>query len=410
MSRTVICQNVVLGLMLVLLPWPAVSQGRKRGGTGSTARSNPSPPPVVPGPSRQGSPRQPQGPSFVVVFGEVVQEDGSPLPSGVVIERTCNNHTTKEAYVDSAGHFQFQVGGPNRVSDLMPDASDDNFGGPVPGRTRRTDQPSLVPGSTQSLGLMGCELRARLAGYQSSRLDLNGNSSLGPVNAGTIWLVPLSKVQGTLVSATDMAAPKPARKAFEGAQNAFKKNKLDDVEKNLNKAIELYPNYAAAWSGLGQLYQVTKRNEDARRAYSSAIAADSRYVGPYIQLAHLAGLEHKWQEVADLTDRALALDPVDFPEGYFYNSIAHYQLKNLDAAERSARKAQRLDSLHLLPQVHLVLANILQQKHDIAGTIEQLHMFVNFAPPSDSVQEARSRLQKLEMFSQDLANKQPEQK
>ena len=191
MSRDFICLKIALGLFLALMPSPAAAQAGRKGSAGrDTGRSNPPPPPVTTGP-KQGSPRQPQSPSFVVIFGEVVQEDGSPLPSGVVIERTCNGHTTKESYVDSNGHFQFQVGGPNRVSDLLPDASDDNFGGPVPGRTRRTDQPSLVPGSTQSLGLMGCELRARLTGYQSTRIDLNG-TSMGPINAGTIWLVPIS--------------------------------------------------------------------------------------------------------------------------------------------------------------------------------------------------------------------------
>ncbi len=406
MSLTAICRQVALGLSLTLVAWPAAAQTGKKGASGATGHSNPTPPPVTPGP-RQGVPRQPQGPSFVVVYGDVVQEDGSPLPPGAAIERTCGNRITKEAYVDTNGHFQFQIGGLNNFSDVLPDASDDTYG---TGRMRRTDQASPVPNSMQPVGLMGCELRARVAGYQSSRVNLTGVSGMGPINAGTILLVPQSRVQGTLVSVTDMAAPKPARKAFERAQNALKKQKLEDAEVNLNKAVELYPNYAAAWSGLGRIYEMGRRNDDARKAFSRAIAADSKYVNPYIQLALLDGLQNKWQEVADLTDRAIALDPVDFPEGYLYNSVAYYQLKNLDAAERSARKAERLDSLHRLPQIHLVLADILQEKHDINGAIEQLHNYIDSAPPSDAVQQARSRLQKLETSPRDLADKRSEQK
>ncbi len=62
---------------------------------------------------------------------------------------------------------------------------------------------------------MGCEVRARLAGYRSTPVMFDSGSSVGQIDVGTIVLYPLSKVRGTTVSATDMAAPKPARKAFE---------------------------------------------------------------------------------------------------------------------------------------------------------------------------------------------------
>jgi tetratricopeptide (TPR) repeat protein len=174
------------------------------------------------------------------------------------------------------------------------------------------------------------------------------------------------------------------------------KDKLEVAEKNPQAAVEIYPAYAAAWFTLGRVYQQQQRTEDARLAFTKARDADSSYVLPYVELARLAALEKKWEEVADLTDRALALNPLDIPDGFFLNSLAYYNLKNLDAAERSARKAQRLDSLHRLPLGHLILARILQQKQDFAGEAEQLQYYLKYAPQAANAGQIRARLQELE--------------
>ena len=112
--------------------------------------------------------------------------------------------------------------------------------------------------------------------------------------------------------------------------------------------------------------------------------------------------------MADLTDRALALDPLDFPEVYFLNALAHYNLNNLEVAERSARKEQRLDVRHRIPQVHLILANILTRKHDIAGSTEEMRSYLKFAPTAADADEVRSRLQENEKLLSAPPDKQPE--
>jgi hypothetical protein len=84
------------------------------------------------------------------------------------------------------------------------------------------------------------------------------------------------------------------------------------------------------------------------------------------------------------------------------------RLNEMDAAESSARKTQRLDGQHRFPQVHLILADIFQSKHDIAGTVEQLQSYLKFAPEASNAEKIRSRLQELESSSKNLADKQPE--
>lgn len=219
---------------------------------------------------------------------------------------------------------------------------------------------------------------------------------MGQIDVGTIVLHPIAKVPGTTVSVVSMQAPKDAKKALGRAEKSFKNKRFDEAEKNLKTAITAFPRYATAWLALGQLYQQWHRTEDARNAFSKAVEADINYVNPYIELARLAAVEQKWRDVADITDRALALDPLDFPEGFFLNSLANYSLGNPDAAERSARRAQRLDSLHRFPQAHLILASLLSRRGDVTGEKEQLRLYLKYAPGTPHAARIESRLEELE--------------
>jgi predicted Zn-dependent peptidase len=58
--------------------------------------------------------------------------------------------------------------------------------------------------------------------------------------------------------------------------------------------------------------------------------------------------------------------------------------------------------------VYLLLADSLQQRQDVAGSIEQLRKYLKVAPTADNADHVRSRIQELERSSKALAAKQPE--
>ncbi len=411
MSRGRLVSRFVSGILFLLMALPcALAQSKgspSPGGSPPSKGNNPSNTPSMPAPTTNPVPQRPNFQTLYIT-GKVVQEDGTPLPSGAVIERICGNRVKKEAYVSASGSFGFQIGGPQSTNDVMPDASDDTYGG-FGASGNRISQPRFGAAGTDSTGpmnLMGCELKADLAGYRSSSIILDGFTPMGNLDVGTILLQPIAKVQGTTISVTDMQVPKQAKKEVERATKAVQKKNLEEAENDLKLALTTYPGYATAWYKLGMLYFVQKRNADARDAFTKAIAADSKYVNPYIQLARINGLEQKWQDVAEITDKALALDSLDFPEGYYYNSIAYLFLGKLDIAERSARKAQRLDPLHRFPKTNLLLADILEKRNDVAGSIEQLQGYLKITPPPSDAEDVRLRLQKLEESTHTLAGNQ----
>jgi tetratricopeptide (TPR) repeat protein len=323
-------------------------------------------------------------PEQIIISGIVVQENGAP-PVGAFIELDCRGLVTREATVELGGRFWFQLGESHRLGQQYQDASQDitdPFGRDLGMSPFDMGPPSLGTRREQKLSnnsLAGCMLRASLSGYKSSVIEMGtGHSALNDV--GTIVLFPIEKVRGGTVSDTSLLAPKAAKKAMEKAKVALRKDRLSDSEKYLKSAIALYPKYAEAWFQLGRLYQAQRRIKEARDSFTKAIESDNLYVNPYVWLGRISAAEQNWQDAADLTERALALDPVAFPEAYYLNALANFNLKRLVPAEKSARQAERLDSAHHFPKLHLVVASIFAGRNDIVGSIEELRKYLKYGP------------------------------
>jgi len=339
-------------------------------------------------------------------------DDGTPPPESVAIQRICASNPHTEAYTDSKGHFSFQLG--QRLG-VLPDASEETGPRSMGSGTGNTSS----MGSMGSMGgmqrnssqvLMGCSLRASLAGYRSDNVDLTNHRSLENPDVGTIILHRTGSVQGMTISATSALAPKDAKKAFEKAQNDQKKGKLEDAQKELEKATTIYPKYAAAWYDLGRLQEQLKNDEGAKKSYAQALAADSKYVNPYNQLASIAVREKKWQDVKDTTDRLLSLDPMNFPEAWFYNAVENYQLKNFDAAEKSARSGLKVDTDHVRPQMNQLLGVLLASREDYAGAAESLKNYLQVAPNGPEAETVKKQLAVVEQKLQTGAAAQKEEK
>src|SRR5204863_8182902 len=93
-------------------------------------------------------------------------------------------------------------------------------------------------GSMMGRDLMNCDLRANLPGYRSDVVNLAGHRMFDNPDVGTIILHRLGNVEGNTISATSLAAPKDAKKAYEKGKEALKKKKPADAEKEFQKAVE----------------------------------------------------------------------------------------------------------------------------------------------------------------------------
>jgi tetratricopeptide (TPR) repeat protein len=333
----------------------------------------------------------------IFISGKVMTDDGSPLPNNVAVQKVCSGGVNPRtmAYTDSKGHFSFQWDQPN--AGFM-DASEPGFGG-APGMSGRQSSGGLSSASARQGGRIdNCEVQVSVAGYRSNSIQLFNHTSLDNPEIGTIVLHRMGNVEGTSVSATSFAAPKDAKKAFDKGLQAQLKNKNDEAAREFEKAVELYPKYADAWYNLGKARARQKQNDAAREAFEKALAADNKLVGPYFELGLMAAGEQKWEDAQKYLDRTNHLDPVDFPQSWYLQGVAEYQLGNLEAAEKAAREAQKLDPNHLNPKSSYLLATVLVERRDFSAAVEEYKSYLKLAPNAPDSAQVQARVEELSKF------------
>jgi len=244
--------------------------------------------------------------------------------------------------------------------------------------------------------MMNCALRASLAGYSSDNASLFNRQIVDNPDVGTIVLRRIAGVEGTSVSVTSELAPKDAKKAYEHGLQSLLKNKLDDAAKDFEKAVAVYPKYADAWLSLGKVRIEQQSIEPARAALRKAIEADPKLVTPFVELGLLAARDANWQESGQYLDRAVALDPVDFPQAWYADAVANYNLKQYDAAEKGAREAVKLDPRHVNPRSGYLLGLVLAEKHDYAGAVAELTEFLKLAPNAPDMAQVKDQVSQFE--------------
>jgi tetratricopeptide (TPR) repeat protein len=313
------------------------------------------------------------------ISGKVALSDGAALPEPVKIERYCSSTTRVEAHTDLKGRFSFELGRPQELAD----ASDQT----ITGGSSRT---------TRDRSLMDCELRFSLPGFRMESVSLAGDRYLDNPDIGTVILRRIANVEGLTVSATASLAPKDAKKAYEKGIEANGKKNTAEAQKDFEKAVEIYPRYAAAWYELGRLNEQKNQFDDARKSYGQAVVADAKYIPPHERLAWIALKDTKWPEVAEHSDAVLRLDPIDYLDAYYLNGVANFQLGNLDAAEKSAREAVTRDATHKNPRAPYLLGLILAQKHDFAASASLLRAFLEQNPDAPDAANIRQQIASVE--------------
>jgi tetratricopeptide (TPR) repeat protein len=87
---------------------------------------------------------------------------------------------------------------------------------------------------------------------------------------------------------------------------------------------------------------------------------------------------------------------VEFPGIYYYDAVANYQLKRLDAAEKIAREAIDLDKSHDFPHTEAILAGVLADKGDLRGAVEHFSRYVALSPKAPDVPAIMQRIAELQ--------------
>jgi Flp pilus assembly protein TadD len=327
----------------------------------------------------------------VFFSGEVTLQDGSKPPEPVLIQRVCKGSARNETWTDSKGRFSFKVeAGGNDGS-----TADSAQAGRNPDLSRPMGN-STYYSNPLTTALRDCEVQAVLAGFWAQRVSIALKNTLDDTRIGTIILHPASGGHALTISATTLAAPPNATKAYEKGMSAMREQKWDAAQKELTKAVAIYPKFAIAWFQLGVLRQGRNDSPGAAEAWKEALNSDPKYVKPYEMLAALAEREQNWVESEKYSRDWIQLDPEDFPSAYLYNAIANARLNNMEQAEAAVRKGLTLDKERKIPRLSYVLGLILMQKHEFSESAKCLRTYLELAPNAKDAAIVHEELTKIE--------------
>ena len=394
----------------ILTALTAVAQTPKPGGGGTPTPTSP-----TVSPSRTTIPQtQTQDPNLtsrtIFITGKVVMDDGTPPPEAVLIERICGSTRRAETRTDMKGHFSFQIGDGANNSEQIMDVSNDSVSGRMPGMNSSGGLGSgLGSGRLDSAtNLRGCELRASLAGYHSSVVNLSMHSQFDSPDVGMIILKRLAGRDGDTISMTNALAPKDAKKAYEKSRQLLAKGNRAEAQKELAKAVDIYPKYASAWAELGRLQMEGNEPVPAKKSFEKALEADAKYLPPYERMAVLAMRDRNWDEVLDKTDKLIKLNGYDFPQAYYYNALANLNLGHPELAEKSARQALKQDS-QKFARAGYVLGLALAQQGQFSPAAQQLKAYLAAGPTPNEVDGLKQQLADIEKrATEQTAAKEPE--
>lgn len=314
-----------------------------------------------------------------VLLGKLALE-GEPLPwEPVLVAVDCNGSVVNLTQTDLQGRFVITFVDSHGVERIPPDAQ----------RQMETKYE-------------GCVVRGQLTGFRSSAVTIAIKHLRDDPDLGTLTLFPEGRGGGMEVSVTTKSAPPNAMKSFEKARGDWLDQNVDGAQRNLQKAVDIYPSFAEAWVQLGKL-RATADPQGAKEDFSKALAADPNFILPYEQLAALALKQQQWQEAVANTTKALSLDPQGTPQLWYYNALGQYQLGKLDVARTSAARVLTIDPRHTVPNAEQLLAVVLARTADYAGALQHLKSCLTYTPSGPAADLLKQQIAQLERKSKTAA-------
>jgi len=162
--------------------------------------------------------------------------------------------------------------------------------------------------------------------------------------------------------------------------------RLGDPEKAygaINQARTLDPLNPKMYQQLSAILAQQGRNDEAEVAFMQETAITSLQEG-------------KWRDAADSSERVLQADSAGYPSAYYLNAMANLRVGNLDAAEKSAREAIRLDTAHRNPRTSYVLGLVLAEKQEYGQAVDLLNAYLREAPNAPDSETVRKQLSNIE--------------
>jgi Tfp pilus assembly protein PilF len=141
------------------------------------------------------------------------------------------------------------------------------------------------------------------------------------------------------VSVRELRIPDKAKDKYHDGEQRAARHDVAGAQRKFSEAVEIAPDYAAAWNALGVL---ATEPAQAEPFFRRAVAADPDNAEALLNLGALLLKTGRSEEALELHRRAVAITPED-ASAQAQLGINLYQLGDLTAAERALLIAKKID-------------------------------------------------------------------
>lgn len=336
----------------------------------------------------------------VILSGEVVTDDGSPLPEMLEVQLVCNGRVNQSTLVAPDGTFSFTLGEP-RTDDWVDPSLGGSLGGSLesvvkvapPGRGAKLDEvPSLGTGRAD---LRGCEIRLPpRPDLVANSIALDTRNALENPDVGRIVVHRTGGSRARTVSVSFLSAPKKARQRYQDAVELIQRDKprWKDAEKKLREALKIHPEFAAAWDLLGRVLMSEEKREEGKAAFERAVELEPGLLPPREALALAAVQEADWERLRQIASALLELDP-GHPRALFWSGMACFYLRDFGPGVRHLEQLYSTGAEEDFPFGLLLLGVMQANQGDVPGAAVSLQKYLDLMPADQVPPEQRRELE-----------------
>jgi tetratricopeptide (TPR) repeat protein len=180
------------------------------------------------------------------------------------------------------------------------------------------------------------------------------------------------------VSRLQLSISERAVREYADAQKDLERHDTSAAELHLERAVQLAPQYAAAWNNLGTIAYQTQRFWLAEQRFREALRQDPTAYEPLVNLGGVLINMRKLDEALEVNIHAILTRPND-ALAQSQLGMAYFETGQYDLAIKHLELARGLDAAHFShPQLYL--AEIFLRRGDKRATADVLEDFLRHHP------------------------------
>jgi len=196
-----------------------------------------------------------------------------------------------------------------------------------------------------------------------------------------------------MVPARELTIPDRARQEYANAQKMLSKRDVPAAIAHLDKAVEMAPQFSAAWNNLGTIAYQSRDYARAEKHFRESLEQDPEAFEPLVNLGGALLSLEKFDEAMKYNLHAVLSRPNDALANS-QTGMNYFYLGDLDRALQYLNRAKRLDPAHFShPQ--LLLAEIHLRRDNRAAAAEELADFLARHPDWPQADKMREAIAKL---------------